>query len=152
MRKTALFFLILFLPTFFTGCATTGKVQTWEVKDEMHIPGLDRDSVFDLVTIWMADSYQANRIVIESADKKRGRISATGTASFNYLGTEQSCRYRMIVGLNDSAIAITYRDMDPYTLHGRTVMSEEVQGRIHPNLKRTTHSLYRFLSTRGASR
>ena len=151
MRSSALILLVLCLPALFTGCATTSKTAVFEMQDEIQAPGLDRESVFDLVAIWMADSYHSHKTIVESADRKRGRFVASGVVPFSYMGAEQSCRYRMIVETGDAAVKITYRDLDAFTMHGRTVMTEDVQARVRPNLKRTTYGLYRFLATRGAA-
>ena len=151
MRNSTLIILILCLSAVFTGCAATSKTAVFEMHDEIQAPGLDRESVFDLVAIWMADSYHCNKTVVESADRKRGRLAASGVVPFSYMGTEQSCRYRMIVETGDAAVKIAYRDLDAFTMQGRTVMTDDVRDRIKPNLKRTTYSLYRFLATRGAA-
>jgi hypothetical protein len=143
--------MLLILPALLAGCASTGRAPVFEMHDEVQAPGLDRESVFDLVAIWMADSYHSHKAVVESADRKRGRIVATGVAPFSYMGTEQSCRYRMIVETGDAVVRITYRDLDAFTMQGRTVMTDDVRARVTPNLKRTTYSLYRFLATRGAA-
>jgi len=151
MRSSVLMLLVLCLPALFTGCATTGKAPVFEMYEEIQVPGLDRESVFDLTAIWMADSYHAQKTVVESADRKRGRLVASGVVPFSYMGTEQSCRYRMIVETGDAAVRITYRDLDAFTMQGHTVMTDDIRARIKPNLKRTTYSLYRFLATRGAA-
>jgi len=151
MRIPIFIFLVLFLPALFTGCATTGKAPGFEMREEIQAPGLDRESVFDLVANWMADSYHANKTVVESADRKRGRITASGVVPFSYMGTEQSCRYRMIVETGDAAVRITYRDLDAFTMQGLTVMTDDVLARVKTSLKRSTYSLYRFLATRGAA-
>jgi len=151
MRSSTFIFLILFLPALFMGCATTGKAPVFELHEEIQVPGLDRESVFDLVAIWMADSYHAQKTVVESADRKQGRLVASGVAPYSYMGNEQSCRYRMVVETGDAAVRITYRDLDAFTMQGRTVMTDDVRARVTPNLKRITYSLYRFLATRGAA-
>ncbi len=151
MQRSTLMVLVLFLPVVFIGCATTGKAPAFEMREEIQAPGLDRESVFDLVALWMADSYHSNKTVVESADRKRGRIVSSGVVTFSYMGTEQSCRYRMIVETGDASVRVTYRDLDAFTMQGRTVMTDDVRDRIRPNLKRTTYSLYRFLATRGAA-
>lgn len=151
MKLKELLFAVCVVPVLFSACATTGKLPVVEIHDEIQAPGLDRESVFNLVAIWMADNYHAQKTVVEVADKKRGRLVASGVVTFSYMGTEQSCRYRMIVETGDAVVKVTYRDLDPYTLQGLTVMTDDIQARVRSNLKRTTYSLYRFLTTRGAA-
>ena len=116
---------LLFLSLFFFGCASQMPAEQAAASFEkiVDVPGLSKDSLYDGIKLWVAESFKSAKAVIQLDNKEQGILIGNGSidgicVDHPVCAKRTMISFKMKIEVKDQKFRISFSELDPVGGYG----------------------------------